>query len=88
LVSFTEDVTHGLGERTGEALARLRALAADPVLPLADDNEIRRLTALCVDLYEERFLAREGYRLAMHGYLALLAIAVVRLAASRARTGA
>lgn len=88
VVSFTEDVTHGLGERSGEALARLRALASEPVLPLADDTEIRRLSALCVDLYEERFLAREGYRLAMHGYLALLAIAVVRLAASRARTGA
>src|SRR5712675_1686309 len=35
VVSFTEDVTHGLGERSGEALARLRALAAEPVVPLA-----------------------------------------------------
>ena len=35
-----------------------------------------------------RFLARQGYRFAMRGYLALIAIAVVRLAASRARTGA
>jgi AraC family transcriptional regulator, transcriptional activator of pobA len=88
VVSFTEDVAHGLGERSGEALGRLRALAAEPVIPLADDSETRRLSALCAELYEERFLAREGYRLAMHGYLALLAIAVVRLAASRARTGA
>jgi AraC family transcriptional activator of pobA len=88
VVSFTEDVRHGLGERAGEALARLRALAADPVLPLAGEAEIRRLSGLCADLQEERFLAREGYRLALHGYLALLAIAVVRLAASRARTGA
>ena len=87
VVSFTEDVTHGLGGRDGEALARLRALAAEPVVPLAEE-ELARLSALCRDLYEERFLAREGFRLAMRGYLALLAIAVARLAASRARTGA
>jgi AraC family transcriptional regulator, transcriptional activator of pobA len=86
VVSFTEDVTHGLGERGGEALARLRALAAEPVVPLAD-AELMRLSALCADLHEERFLAREGFRLAMRGYLALLAIGVARLAASRARTG-
>lgn len=87
VVSFTEDVTQGLGERAGDALARLRALAADPVLPL-DASETARLADLCAALDEERFLAREGYRLAMHGYLALFTIAVVRLAASRARTGA
>jgi AraC family transcriptional regulator, transcriptional activator of pobA len=87
VVSFTEDVTHGLGERSGEALARLRALAAEPVVPLAG-AEAERLAAICADLHEERFLAREGFRLAMRGHLALLAIAVVRLAASRARTGA
>ena len=40
-----------------------------------------------MDLHEERFRAREGFRLAMHGYLALIAIAVARLAASRARSG-
>jgi AraC family transcriptional activator of pobA len=85
VVSFTEDVTHGLGERD-EALARLRGLAAEPVVPLAE-AELARLSAICADLHEERFLAREGYRLAMRGYLALLAIAVARLAASRARTG-
>src|SRR6267143_1019655 len=61
VVSFTEDVTHGLGERSA---------------------------AICADLHEERFLAREGFRLAMRGHLALLAIAVARLAASRARSGA
>jgi AraC family transcriptional activator of pobA len=86
VVSFTEDVTHGLGGAHGEALGRLRALAAEPVVPLAEE-ELARLSALCLDLHEERFLAREGFRLAMRGYLALLAIAVARLAASRARTG-
>jgi AraC family transcriptional regulator, transcriptional activator of pobA len=86
VVSFTEDVTHGLGERSGEAIARLRALASEPVVPLAP-AEAERLAAICADLHEERFLAREGFRLAMRGHLVLLAIAVARLAASRARTG-
>jgi AraC family transcriptional activator of pobA len=88
VLTFTEDVAQGLGERSGEALAALRALAADPIVPLPGEAETARLGALCVDLHEERFLARQGYRLAMRGYLALIAIAVVRLAASRARTGA
>jgi AraC family transcriptional regulator, transcriptional activator of pobA len=87
VVSFTEDVTHALGERSGVAMARLKALAAEPVVPVADASEMKRLSALCADLHEERFLAREGFRLAMRGYLALIAIDVVRLAASRARSG-
>src|SRR5262249_40927539 len=62
VVSFAEDVTHGLGGRDGEALARLRALAAEPVVPLAAE-ELARLSALCAELHEERFLAREGFRL-------------------------
>jgi AraC family transcriptional activator of pobA len=88
VVSFTEDVAHALGGERGEALERLKTLAAEPVVPLADEAETRRLSQLCADLHEERFLAREGFRLAMRGYLALIAIGVARLAASRARTGA
>src|SRR5262249_40259355 len=88
VVSFTEDVTHALGERSGEAMARLNALASEPIVPVTDAAVLKRLSALCADLHEERFLAREGFRLAMRGYLALIAIEVVRLAASRARTGA
>lgn len=87
VVSFTEDVAAALGERSGEALKRLKALATEPVIPLADSAETRRLAALCRDLHEESFLAREGFRLAMRGLLALIAIEVARLAASRARSG-
>jgi AraC family transcriptional regulator, transcriptional activator of pobA len=87
VVSFTEDVAQGLGERSGEAMARLKALASEPLIPLAGAAETKRLSALCSELHEERFLAREGFRLAMRGYLALIAIEVARLAASRARTG-
>src|SRR5690349_3170728 len=86
VVSFTEDVADALGERS--ALARLKALAAGPVVPLADDAAVRRLSTLCAELNEEHFLAREGFRLAMRGLLALIAITVARLAVSRARTGA
>jgi AraC family transcriptional activator of pobA len=87
VVSFTEDVAAALGDQSGAALARLKTLAADPVVPLSTPAEGKRLADLCADLYEERFLAREGFRLAMRGLLALIAIEVVRLAASRARSG-
>ena len=87
VLSFTEDAAGLLTERAGEALSRLRALAAQPIIPIADDAERSRLSALCAELSEEGSLAREGYRLAMRGLLALIAIGVARLAASRARTG-
>jgi AraC family transcriptional activator of pobA len=87
VMSFTEDVAGAFGERSSNALERLRVLAAEPIVPLADPAQARRLAALCAELHEERFLAREGYRLAMRGLLALIAVGVARLAASRARTG-
>src|SRR5438445_7171650 len=65
VVSFTEDVARALGEQSGAALDRLAALASDPVVPLAEGAETRRLAALCADLNEEHGLAREGHRLAM-----------------------
>jgi AraC family transcriptional regulator, transcriptional activator of pobA len=87
VVSFTEDVADALGARSGEGAARLKALAAEPIVPLADPAESARLARLCADLAEETFLAREGHRLATRGLLALIAVEVARLAASRARTG-
>ena len=88
VISFTEDAAGALTDHAGEALARLRALATEPIIPLGDDTERSRLSALCGELFEEHSLAREGYRLAMRGLLVLIAVAVARLAASRARTGA
>ncbi len=88
VVSFTEDVADALGDLSGEALARLKALAAQPLVPLKDPTEAKRLSALCAELDEESSLAREGYRLATRALMALVAIEVVRLAASRARSGA
>ena len=87
VVSFTEDAAGVMADRSGEALQRLRALAAQPVVPIGDDAERSRLSGLCADLFEEHSLAREGYRLAMRGLLVLIAVGVARLAASRERTG-
>src|SRR6185437_9772990 len=81
IVSFTEDVTSALGGRSSEALTRLRSIAENPLVPLAGAAEAKRLSSLCAELHEESFLGREGYRLAMRGLLALIAIEVVRLAA-------
>jgi AraC family transcriptional activator of pobA len=87
VVSFTEDVAGTLGGQSGEALARLKAVASDPLVPLTSVAEARRLSALCAELDEEASLAREGHRLAMRALLALIAIEVVRQAVSRARSG-
>jgi AraC family transcriptional activator of pobA len=87
VMSFTEDAVFALADRAGEALSRLRVLAAHPIIPIADASEKARLSALCRELVEESGLAREGYRMAMRGLLALIAVGVARIAASRARTG-
>jgi AraC family transcriptional activator of pobA len=87
VMTFTEDAAFALADRAGEALSRLRVLAAHPIIAIADETEEARLAALCAELFEEGSLAREGYRVAMRGLLALIAVGVARLAASRARTG-
>lgn len=87
VLTFTEDAAVALADRAGEALARLRALAAHPVVTITDETERARLSGLCAELFEEGSLGREGYRVAMRGLLALIAVGVARLAASRARTG-
>ena len=87
VVSFTEDAASPLTDRAAEALARLRMLAGQPIVPIGDEAERVRLTALCAELREEESLAREGYRLAMRGLVVLIAVGVARLAASHARTG-
>jgi AraC family transcriptional regulator, transcriptional activator of pobA len=87
VLTFTEDAAVALADRAGEALARLRALAAHPVVAITDETERARLSGLCAELFEEGSLGREGYRVAMRGLLALIAVGVARLAASRARTG-
>jgi len=88
VLSFTEDVARLFGERSSEAIARLNVLAAEPVVPMADIEQVNRLSLLCASLQEEMLLSREGARLAAHSYLALIAIEVARLAMARGPSGA
>jgi AraC family transcriptional regulator, transcriptional activator of pobA len=87
VISFTEDAAGALADRSGEAMGRLRSLAAEPVIALTDETERGRLSALAAELFDEYSLGREGYRLAMRGVLILIAVSVARLAASPARSG-
>ena len=87
VMTASEDAALALVDRRDEALARMRALAALPIIPIAGDNECSRLSRLCKELFEESSLAREGHRMAMRSLLALIAVGVVRFAASRTRTG-
>ena len=80
--TFTEDVAQTIGDRRGEALARLKLLADEPVVPLGE-AEAARLSKLALELHEEGLLARAGFRIAMRGLLALIAIGVARSAAAR-----
>jgi AraC family transcriptional activator of pobA len=88
VVSFSDDVATSIGERSGEAVTQLKALAAEPVTPLGAPADWRRLSLLCSDLHQEMFLARDGYRLAMRATMVLIAVEVARLSASHARSGA
>jgi AraC family transcriptional activator of pobA len=87
VISFSEDVASMLGQRSGETIAQLKTLAAEPIVSLNTARD-GRLEKLCDDLHQESFLARDGHRLAMRALLALVAIEIGRQSASRARTGA
>ena len=82
VATFTEDVAQTMGDRRGEALARLKTLADEPIVPLGE-AESGRLAQLAAELHEEGLMARAGFRIAMRGLLALIAITVARIAAAR-----
>src|SRR6516162_10821403 len=58
VMTFTEDAAFALADRSGEALSRLRALAAHPIIPMGEADR-SQLSALCTELFEEGSLARE-----------------------------
>ena len=60
VVSFTEDVAEALGDRSGEALARLKALAADPVVPLATSEREGGCRSSAPSCTRKRFLGARG----------------------------
>jgi AraC family transcriptional activator of pobA len=83
VVSFTDDVIRTFGDPSGETIAQLKKMAADPVVSAAKDRDIARLSELCAALAEERLLSRRGYHVAAGSYLALIAIEVGRLVSDR-----
>jgi AraC family transcriptional activator of pobA len=87
VMSFSDDVASVLGQRSGDAVTTLKAMAAEPIIALNTAGE-NRLARLCEDLHQEMLFARDGYRLAMRAMLVLIAIEVGRQSASHARTGA
>jgi AraC family transcriptional regulator, transcriptional activator of pobA len=87
VITFTEDVVVTLTNGAEAAPSRLSAFTDHPIVPIGDEAECTRLSNLCAELLEEYSLAREGYQLMMRGLLTLIAVNVVRLASSRARTG-
>jgi AraC family transcriptional activator of pobA len=83
VVSFTADAALAAGDRG--ALARLRELASDPLLPLTGAQS-EHLSGLCAQMHEESVFGREGSRLAMRGLLALFAVEIAHHAAGRERS--
>jgi AraC family transcriptional activator of pobA len=53
VVSFTEDVAGTLGENSDAALARLRIIAANPLLSFSRPDDVARLSRLCRELADE-----------------------------------
>lgn len=87
VMSFSDDVALRLGERSGDAIAQLNAMAGEPVMAFDPARDGGRLVRFCKDLHQESFFARDGYKLAMRALLALIAIEIGRQSASRARSG-
>jgi AraC family transcriptional activator of pobA len=83
VVTFTEDVAKTFGDAQGETIACLKRLIIDPVVSVAQNKDIGRLSELCTCLSEERLLSRDGFHVAMNSYLALIAIEVRRLTMNR-----
>lgn len=83
VVTFAEDVARTFGDPSGEMIARLKRLTVEPVVSVAENKDITRLSELCAYLSEERLLSREGFHVAMNSYLALIAIEIRRLVMNR-----
>ena len=89
VVSFTEDVADALGDQSGEALARLKAAVATRATVAACQMRGRQnVCPRCVPICTKKVRLRERATASQCAVCSLLiAIEVVRLAVSRARTG-
>ncbi len=84
VLSFTDDVADAVGAKKSDAVEWLSELAERPIVTFGDNVETRRLWGLCEELQEEAFLGRAGFRVAMRGYLGLIAIGAMRLSTYQA----
>ena len=82
-MTFTEDVARMFADPSGEMIARLKRLTMEPVVSVAENKDITRLSELCAYLSEEMLLSREGFQVAMNSYLALIVIEIKRLVMNR-----
>ncbi|WP_409190803.1 helix-turn-helix domain-containing protein [Bradyrhizobium sp. RDM4] len=82
VISFTEDVARTFGDPSGETIACLKGSMMNPVLSVTRGKNMARLSELCASLTEERLQSRDGFRIAMNSYVALIAVEVCRLVTS------
>ena len=86
VVSFTEDVAEALGERSGEALKRLKALAVEPVIPLGTPPRSSGCPRSATIFTRKASSPARAFAWRCAD-CSRSSIEVARLAASRARTG-
>jgi AraC family transcriptional activator of pobA len=87
VLTFSEDVADALGAKSIGGLDLLSEFETQPVIRFCDSFETRRLWAHCEDLQEEALLGRPNSRVAMSGYLGLIAVGAMRLSQNLVSTG-
>ncbi|WP_170122065.1 helix-turn-helix domain-containing protein [Breoghania corrubedonensis] len=85
IATFTEDVVSGARDAAGSVRDRLRALFADPVLPLEPGGVAEGIARHMAALAEELDLARDGHQIAMRAHLMLMILEIGRARTSRTR---
>jgi AraC family transcriptional regulator, transcriptional activator of pobA len=83
VVTFTDDSISVIADRTRKPISPFATLAEQPIIPIGDNKKATSLSYFCSELFEEYSLARQGYELAIHGLLAVIAIRLMRLSARR-----
>src|ERR1035437_169318 len=79
VLTFTEDSISVFANRAQQSFSPLAILTELPIIPIGDDRKSTSLSYLCSELFEEYSLACKGYKVTIHGLLAVIAIRVMRL---------
>ncbi len=88
VITFSEDVAMRIGDGARDAISHLAAIAEHLIVPIDVSHRGSRILQFCIDIQQENFLARDGYRLATRALLSLIAIEIGRRQQIRARTEA